>query len=188
MHKYLCSLRHSHQVPQSLLHQLLWSQTASGETWYKNWKITSKQNLTGLAFQTSILHRNRWLLSSVYPVPNVVASMLRASSRRTGLLKLESVRASLPSVAIALKAWHAFATRVLGVRSDSTLAPMSEDHVCTSASVFGSPKTAAKLHLPPAVNLRVSQDLDQMAWPGDQTDCNWHTEEEFPLHRWSVQG
>ena len=57
---------------------------------------------------------------------------------RTGLLKLESVRASLPSAATALKAWHAFATRVLGVRSDGTLPPMSEDHLCTFASVFRS--------------------------------------------------
>ena len=62
---------------------------------------------------------------------------------RIRLLKLEPVRASLPNVATALKAWHAFATGVLGVRSDSTLPPMSEDHVCTFASVFRSPKTAA---------------------------------------------
>ena len=62
---------------------------------------------------------------------------------RTRFLKLYSVRASLPSVATALKAWHAFATGVLGVRSASTLPPMSEDHVCTFASVFRSPKTAA---------------------------------------------
>ena len=62
---------------------------------------------------------------------------------RTKLLKLESVRASLPSVASALKAWHAFATGVLGVRSDRTLPPVSEDNVCTFASVFRSPKTAA---------------------------------------------
>ena len=62
---------------------------------------------------------------------------------RTKLLELESVRASLPSVASALKAWHAFATGVLGVKSDSTLPPVSEGHVCTFASVFRSPKTAA---------------------------------------------
>ena len=62
---------------------------------------------------------------------------------RTKLLELESVRASLPSVASALKAWHAFATGVLGVKSDSTLPPVSEGHVCTIASVFRSSKTAA---------------------------------------------
>ena len=34
---------------------------------------------------------------------------------RAKLLKLESVRASLPSVASALKAWHAYATLLLGM-------------------------------------------------------------------------
>ena len=58
-------------------------------------------------------------------------------------MELKSVRASLPSVASALKAWHDFATGVLGVKSDSTLPPVSEGHVCTFASVFRSQKTAA---------------------------------------------
>ena len=89
---------------------------------------------------------------------------------RAKLLELESVRASLPSVASALKAWHAFATGVLGVKSDSTLPPVSEGQVCTFASVFRSWKNSCQLHLLLTVDLCASQDLDQMARPRDQTD------------------
>ena len=103
---------------------------------------------------------------------------------RTKLLELESVRASLPSVASALKAWHAFATGFLGVISDSTLPPVSRVHFCVRLSLS---EVCCQLHLVPTVDLCASQDLERMARPGDQADCHWYTKEELALHRWPLQ-
>ena len=59
------------------------------------------------------------------------------------LLLAESSRASLPSVCSALRAWHAFATDVLGYTSIATLPPSCDEHVLMFLTIFRCPKTAA---------------------------------------------
>lgn len=58
------------------------------------------------------------------------------------LLKLESVRASLPSVASGLRAWHGFAAVFLDYPVHQTLPPKSDEDVVEFVSFFKSSKTA----------------------------------------------
>ena len=62
---------------------------------------------------------------------------------RASLIQFESVRGSLPSVASALRAWHCFATGVLGYPENATLPPRNEDDLIMFISVFRVAKTAA---------------------------------------------
>ena len=58
------------------------------------------------------------------------------------LIKMESSRKNLPSVASGLRAWHAFAVALKGYKEEASLPPVDEDHVVEFVSLFKSSKTA----------------------------------------------
>ena len=58
-------------------------------------------------------------------------------------LRLSQQRKSLPQVASGLKAWHLYATGILGYSEEATLPPYSSEHVCGWLTLFANPGTAA---------------------------------------------
>ena len=60
----------------------------------------------------------------------------------TAILKMESAKSSLPSIASGLKCWHAFATDVLGYPASATLPPRCPEDIIEFIAVFKSAGTA----------------------------------------------
>lgn len=60
----------------------------------------------------------------------------RLLEERARQLRLVSKKNSLASVASGLRAWHGFATQVLGYEEHATLPPRSDDDVCKFISIF----------------------------------------------------
>ena len=57
---------------------------------------------------------------------------------RVEVLKAETARRSLPSVASGLRAWHEFAAQVLGYPEDGTLPPRKAEDVEKCVGIFGN--------------------------------------------------
>ena len=62
---------------------------------------------------------------------------------RVEVLKTETARRSLPSVASGLRAWHEFAVVVLGYPEDSTLPPRKAEDVEKFVGIFANGRSAA---------------------------------------------
>ena len=94
---------------------------------------------------SQVLHaQNTWVVTADSPAAKVDKEAAASFfDKRAQLLRLESKRGSLRSVASGLKAWHGFADLVLDCPCAATLPPRTDADVCRFISVFTKTGTAA---------------------------------------------